>query len=230
VDEGHYRRTAVEDELAYANLAYTLEADVDEPRDLGARLRSGDEPAFRSLVRRLHRSMVGVAIGFVGNRATAEEVVQDTWLAVIQGLEAFEERSSLKNWIFAILANKARSRAVRDSRMITVADFAREVGVDEPAVDPSRFDSSGSWTDRPTAWDEVTPERVVASKQILAHVRDAIDRLPPAQRSVLLLREVENMTPPEVSSLLGITEGNQRVLVHRARSRIREYLEQVLGR
>ena len=203
---------------------------MKEPNDLYQRLRSGDEAAFRSLVQRLQRSMVGVAIGFVGNRATAEEVVQDTWLAVIEGLAAFEQRSSLKNWIFAILANKARSRAVRDGRTTTVADFSRELADDEPVVDPARFDQSGTWTYLPTAWDEVTPERIVGGKQILAHVRDAIDQLPPAQRSVLLLREIENLEPSEVSALLGITDGNQRVLLHRARSRIREFMERLLGR
>lgn len=203
---------------------------MSEPNDLYARLRSGDELAFRSLVGRLHRSMVGVAIGFVGNRATADEVVQDTWLAVIEGLDAFEQRSSLKNWIFAILANKARSRAVRDGRTITVGDFAQEVADDEPFVDPARFDASGSWTDLPTAWEEVTPERIVAGKQILAHVREAIEKLPPVQRSVLIPREIEGMEPPEVSALLRITDANQRVLLHRARSRIREFMENLLGR
>lgn len=203
---------------------------MSEPNSLYARLRSGDELAFRSLVRRLQRSMIGVAIGFVGNRATADEVVQDTWLAVIEGLPRFEQRSSLKNWIFAILTNQARSRAVRDGRMIPIADFDREISDDEPVVDPARFDVSGSWTDLPTAWEEVTPERIVAGKQMLAHVGDAIERLPSAQRSVLILREVENMEPSEVSALLGITEGNQRVLLHRARSRVREFLAQLLGK
>ena len=151
-------------------------------------------------------------------------------MAVIQGLPAFEQRSSLKNWIFAILANKARSRAVRDARTVTVADFAQEVADEEPFVDPARFDTSGSWTDLPTAWEDVTPERIVAGKQMLAHVGEAIEQLPPVQRSVLVLREIEGMEPPEVSVLLGISDANQRVLLHRARSRIREFMENLLGR
>lgn len=198
--------------------------------DLIERLRSGDERAFRSLVQRLQRSMVGVAIGFVRNRATADEVVQDTWLAVIEGLSTFESRSSLKNWIFAILANKARSRAVRDGRTTTVADFSGEVGDDEPIVDPSRFDSSGSWTDLPTVWEELTPERILGGRQMLAHVSDAIEQLPPAQRSVLVLREVEHMEPTEVSALLGISDANQRVLLHRARARVRDFIERLLAK
>ena len=202
---------------------------MSEQNDLYQRLQSGDESAFNSLVKQLHRSLIGVAMRFVANRATAEEVVQDTWLAVIEGLDRFEQRSSLKNWIFAILANKSRSRAVRDGRMIAVADFDGEIGDDEPVVDPARFDASGSWTDLPTAWEDVTPERIVAGKQMLAHVTDAIEQLPPAQRSVIILREVENLEPGEVSALLGISDANQRVLLHRARSRIREYMERLLG-
>ena len=201
-----------------------------EPADLCLRLRAGDEAAFRWLVKRHHASLMAVARTFVRNRATAEEVVQDTWLAVIEGIEAFEQRSSLKNWIFAILANMARCGGVREGRMIPVADFNLETSDDEPVVDPARFDASGSWADLPTAWEAVTPERIVAGKQMLAHVRDAIERLPPAQRSVLILREIENMESPEVSAVLGMTEGNQRVLLHRARARVRNFMEQLLGK
>ena len=203
---------------------------MQEQGDLCVRLQAGDEEAFRLLVRRHQASLVSVAQTFVRNRATAEEVVQDTWLAVIEGLDGFEQRSSLKNWIFAILVNKARSRAVRDGRMVPVADFDQEASEDEPVVDPARFDASGSWTSLPTPWDEVTPERIVGGRQMLAHVRDAIDQLPPAQRSVLLLREVENLEPSEVSALLGISDGNQRVMLHRARARVRDYMEQLLGK
>lgn len=206
------------------------EVTTKQPDDLLGRLRAGDEIAFASLVRRLTRSMTAVAIGFVRSRATADEVVQDTWVAVIEGLDAFEARSSLKNWIFAILANKARTRAVRDSRMIPVADFARDAGDDgEPPVDPSRFDAAGSWIDLPTAWDDLTPERIVAGKQTMVHVGEAIEQLPAAQRSVLILREIEKLEPREVGATLGITEGNQRVLLHRARARIRRHLEKAIG-
>jgi len=192
------------------------------------RLRAGDEEAFRSVVRQLHRSLVAVALGFVRNSATAEEVTQDTWLAVVEGLSAFEGRSSLKNWIFAILVNKARSRAVRDGRMIAVADFEREAEGDEPVVDPARFDARGAWAAFPVPWDELTPERNVSGKQMVAHVADVMAQLPPGQRSVLILREIEGLEPSEVSTLLGISDGNQRVLLHRARARIRRALEQLL--
>ncbi|MEX2319084.1 MAG: sigma factor, partial [Bauldia sp.] len=157
---------------------------TNDSDDLLRRLRGGDEVAFASLVRRLHRSMTAVAIGFVRSHATAEEVVQDTWVAVIEGLDGFEARSSLKNWIFSILANKARTRAVRDSRMIPVADFARDGGDEEPTVDPARFDAAGSWIDLPAAWDDLTPERIVAGRQVIVHVGEAIAQLPAAQRSV----------------------------------------------
>ncbi len=167
---------------------------------------------------------------FVGNRATADEVVQDTWLAVIEGLDGFEQRSSLKNWIFAILANKARSRAVRDKRLITSADLAQEIDDDTPVVDPSRFDASGSWKDLPGLWDDVTPERIVAGRQMWVHVQEAIEGLPPVQRSVLVLREIEQMDSAEVSALLEISDGNQRVLLHRARARLRKVVEQLLRR
>ena len=201
-----------------------------EPDDLHLRLQNGDEQAFQALVRQHHASLVGVAFGFVGNRATAEEVVQDTWLAVIEGLGAFEGRSSLKNWIFAILANKARSRAVRDGRMVTAGDFMSESeDDDDPVVDPLRFNKAGHWVDPPAAWDDISPERIVSGRQIWSHVTDAIDGLPPAQRSVLLLREIEQMEAAEVSEILKISDANQRVLLHRARARIRDHLERLLS-
>jgi len=202
---------------------------MPESSDLYLRLRAGDEEAFRALVRKHQASLLGVAKTFVRNSATAEEVVQDTWLAVITGLEAFEGRASLKNWIFAILANKARSRAVRDGRVVAVGSFAEEGDEGEPQVASSRFDSAGMWAVPPALWDAVTPERVVAGRQIWSHVADAIDGLPPAQRSVLILRDVEQMESAEICDILDITDANQRVLLHRARAQIREFVEQLLA-
>lgn len=193
------------------------------------RLRSGDEGAFRGLIRKHQASLTSVALTFVGNRATADEVVQDTWLAVIEGLATFEGRSSLKNWIFAIMANKARTRAVRDGRMFASGSLDGDIEDDQPVVDPARFDSAGMWTDPPGTWDSVTPERVVAGKQVWSHVEEAIDELPPAQRSVMILRHVEQMDSEEVQALLGITAANQRVLLHRARARVREVIERRLA-
>ncbi|MGE3718541.1 MAG: RNA polymerase sigma factor [Bauldia sp.] len=191
------------------------------------RLIRGDEQVFTELVRRLGPSLVRVAIGFVGNRATADEVVQETWIAVIAGLASFEGRSSLKNWIFAILANKARTRAVRDSRVVYAGSMTGLDG-DDPMVDPARFDARGMWADPPMPWDEITPERIVAGRQVWSHLKEAIDTLPLAQQSVLVLREIEGMEPPEVSAILNISDGNQRVLLHRARSALREFMERLL--
>ena len=197
--------------------------------DLLSRLRSGDEEAFRALVKMHQASLASVAKSFVGNPATADEIVQETWLAVIEGLGAFEGRSSLKNWIFAILANKARTRSVRDKRMVTAGSMTGEIEDDQPTVDPARFDPAGHWADPPANWDEVTPERVIAGKQVWAHVEEAIDALPPAQRSVMILRQVEQMESAEVQKVLGISAANQRVLLHRARAQVREFIEQRLA-
>ncbi|SDB50433.1 RNA polymerase sigma factor [Bauldia litoralis] len=202
---------------------------MTQPANLYCRLRAGDEQAFRTVVTRHQASLIAVAQAFVRSRATAEEVVQDTWLAVIEGLDTFEGRSSLKNWIFAILANKARTRAVRDGRMVQVADFAGETGEDTPAVDPARFKPSGAWADFPAAWDDLTPERIVADKDMLARAGEAIASLPPGQRSVVTLRTIEHMEAAEVSVLLGISDANQRVLLHRARAALREAMERLLA-
>lgn len=202
---------------------------MQEPSDLYLRLRAGDEEAFKGLVSKYQKSLISVAQTFVRNRATAEEVVQDTWLAVIEGLAGFEGRASLKNWMFAILANKARSRAVRDGRVIAAGSLTGEIEEDGAIVAPSQFDSSGSWKNPPALWDEVTPERVVAGRQIWSHVAEAIGELPPAQRAVLTLRDVEQMGSDDVVKILDITDANQRVLLHRARARIREFVDRLLA-
>ncbi len=192
-------------------------------------LRAGDEEAFTALVRRHHASLVGVAIGFVGSRATAEEVVQDTWLAVIEGLERFEGRSSLTTWIYSILANKARTRAVRDKRSVPLDVVG--AGEDErgPAADPSRFDSKGRWSQPPALVEDITPVRVVAGRQLWAHVREEMERLPARQRSVVMLRDVEHMAASDVARILDISEANQRVLLHRGRARLRQFIEDLAG-
>ncbi|HYZ42220.1 MAG TPA: sigma-70 family RNA polymerase sigma factor [Stellaceae bacterium] len=189
------------------------------------RLLAKDENAFRVLVRRYHRTMISVARSFVGSQATAEEVAQDTWLAVINGLAGFEGRSTLKNWIFGILVNKARTRAGHESRMSNFAD----TGPDSSSpVDPARFGSDGSWTEPPSPWEMLDPERVVAGRQLLAHVADLLESLPAAQRAVVLLRDVEGMEVEDVCQILGVSHANQRVLLHRGRSRIREGVEALL--
>jgi RNA polymerase sigma-70 factor (ECF subfamily) len=205
---------------------------AEEPDDtsLVARLRAGDEDAFRDLLVAHHASMVRVARSFVRNPATAEEVAQETWLKVIEGLDRFEGRSSLRSWIFAILANRARTRAVRDGRMLLFSDMARDAVDDEPAVDPSRFKASGYWHEPPRPWDDLTPERLAASGQVRDRLDGALDELPDAQRAVVVLRDVEGCSSEEACHVLGISEANQRVLLHRGRSRLRRALEPLMER
>jgi len=190
---------------------------MDSDAELVRRLRSGDEHAFTGLVERYHQPMLQLAASFVPNLAVAEEVVQDTWLAVLRGLDGFEGRSSLKTWLFRILVNRARTTGSKEQRSVPVAD-------PEPAVDQSRFDGAGGWADPPEHWIEAAEGRVEAGK--LAHrVRAWIDDLPARQREVVLLRDVEGMSSEEVCTVLSLTEGNQRVLLHRGRSRLRQLFE-----
>ena len=190
-----------------------MEADGD----LILRLRSGDERAFVSLVNRYQEQMLRLAVSFVPSRAVAEEVVQDTWLAMLRGLQAFEGRSSLKTWLFTILVNRARTTGTREQRTIPVPD-------PEPAVDPARFDASGGWSDPPGHWIEAAEGRVEAGK-LAGRIRIMIDELPARQREVVILRDVEQMTSEDVCAVLAISEGNQRVLLHRGRSRLRQQFE-----
>jgi RNA polymerase sigma-70 factor (ECF subfamily) len=185
--------------------------------ELLLRLRSGDEQAFVSLVGRYQEPMLRLAASFVPSRAVAEEVVQDTWLAALRGLDGFEGRSSLKTWLFRILVNRARTTGSKEQRSVPVAD-------PEPVVDPARFDGSGGWADPPERWIEAAEVRMEASK-LADRIRAWINELPGRQREVVLLRDVEGMTSGDVCAVLAITEGNQRVLLHRGRSRLRQMLE-----
>src|SRR5580704_18565245 len=190
---------------------------MDSDGELLLRLRSGDERAFVSLVERYQEQMLRLAASFVPSRAVAEEVVQDTWLAALRGLETFEGRAALKTWLFRILVNRARTTGSREQRSVPVAD-------PEPAVDPSRFDGSGGWAEPPEHGIEASEGRLEAGK--LAHrVRVWIDELPARQREVVLLRDVEGMSSDEVCTVLALSEGNQRVLLHRGRSRLRQLFE-----
>lgn len=197
--------------------------DEDE---LAARLRAGDEAAFQHLFGRHHADMVGLARTYLRRRETAEEVAQDTWLAVIEGIDAFEQRSGLKAWIYAILANKARARAVRESRTVVFSDFAPEA--EEPAVDPERFSAAGAWTDPPQPWEELTPERRASARELLAHMSGALGKLPGMQRAVIILRDVEGCDAREACNILGISETNQRVLLHRGRAKLRSDMERLM--
>ena len=202
-----------------------------EDAALVAALRAGDEAAFRGLVTRHHAAMVRLARVSVSSQAVAEEVVQDTWLAVIKGIDGFEGRSSLKSWIFAILVNRARSRGVREQRIVPMSSLGGE-GDDGPTVDADRFNPAGRrwaghWCSPPVPW-EGPSERLMA-KETLAVVAEAIRRLPERQRAVVSLRDVEGWSSEEVCALLEISEGNQRVLLHRGRARVRAALEDHLG-
>jgi RNA polymerase sigma-70 factor (ECF subfamily) len=194
---------------------------------LVAALRAGDEQAFMELVDRYGPSMLRLARTFVSSRAVAEEVVQETWLGVLRGIGRFEGRSSLKTWMFRILANVARTKGQRESRSLPFSSL-EAAGSDEPSVDPSRFDSGGAWSAAPASWEDVPEDRLLA-REALATIDDAIATLPPAQRTVITLRDVNGWTGDEVCNVLDISETNQRVLLHRARTKVRRALEQRLS-
>jgi RNA polymerase sigma-70 factor (ECF subfamily) len=194
-----------------------------------AALKAGDPLVFGQLVDAYGDAMTRIAAGVVSSRAVAEEVVQETWLAVFTGIHRFEGRSSLRTWIFRILMNTANTQRTRDARSVPFSDLAAELAADEPAVEPERFLPAqhqwpGGWASAPSSWGE-DPEARLLSSETLEVIRRAIDVLPPGQRTVVVLRDVEGWTPEEVSEALGLTRGNQRVLLHRARSRIRAALE-----
>ncbi len=192
-------------------------------RELVSRLRAGDEPAFRELVGELQPRLLGFARAFCPSLALAEEVVQETWLAVLEGLAGFEGRSSLRTWIFAICANRARTRAAREGRQVPLADLSADP--DEPAVDPSRFRPNGMWAEPPPRGDARPPEEILLSREAVERVRAALDALPAAQRAVVTLRDLEGLPGPDVCNVLGLSETNMRVLLHRGRSRLRRILE-----
>jgi len=198
--------------------ASTLPGVSDDDDDLVRRLRAGDESAFGDLIDAYHSSMVRFAQTFVSNRAIAEEVTQDTWLALLNGIDGFQGRSSLKTWIFRILANRARSTGARERRTVAVDPESTA------AVDGGRFDAGGSWTDPPAHWTEEVDARLSA-EPFVAEVWAAISELPESQRAVVTLRDVDGLSSKEVCDVLGISEANQRVLLHRGRSRIRAALE-----
>lgn len=198
-------------------------------------LREGDESAFASLLATYHSACLNLAMTYVRNRSVAEEVVQETWLGVIRGLERFEGRSSLRTWIFRIVSNIAKTRAQREGRSVPLSALAGAQGEDHDSfVDTDRFlDSShgglaGHWASPPVRWDTI-PEESMSAKETLARIRDAIETLPPSQRAVITLRDIEHWTSEEVCDLLDLSEVNQRVLLHRARSKVRAELEEYLG-
>jgi RNA polymerase sigma-70 factor, ECF subfamily len=194
-----------------------------------ARLLARDETAFEQLVARHHGTLLRLARVFVTDSSAAEETVQETWLAVLNGLRSFEARSSLKTWIFQILVNKAKSRGVRERRSVPFSALV-DADADEPAVDPSHFRPDGTWRDAPARWDDRSPERLLMAQESRAKLQEVIDTLPAAQRAVLTLRDIEGLDSVEVCNALAISETNQRVLLHRARARVRAALDQFVSR
>jgi RNA polymerase sigma-70 factor (ECF subfamily) len=184
-------------------------------------LRAGDEAAFAALMREYGGAMLRVALMYVSSRAVAEEVVQEAWLGVLKGIGRFEGRSSLKTWLFRIVANTAKTRGVRESRSIPFS----ALGDDEPSVDPDRFLGAGERF--PGHW-AAPPEGRVLAQEALEVIEREIERLPPAQRAVITMRDIQGLTSEEVCNALDLTETNQRVLLHRARSKVRRALEEYM--
>jgi RNA polymerase sigma-70 factor, ECF subfamily len=198
--------------------------------ELVAALRRGDEAAFVRLVERYQPTMLRVAALYVHTPAAAEDVVQETWLGVLRSLERFEGRSSLKTWIFRILANRARSRGEREGRSIPFSALAGGEDSDEPAVEPEHFLPpdhgrwAGHWSSLPQSWEGL-PEQQLLAGETAGMIKATIQALPNAQQMVISLRDVEGWTSDEVCAALGVSDGNQRVLLHRARAKVRRALE-----
>lgn len=222
----------------------TMQQEAEQPVPAGAvapaddvslveALRNGDEAAFTSLLDRYHALLVRLATMYVPDRAIAEEVVQETWIGVLRGIHRFEGRSSLKTWIFSILTHCAKTRGQREGRSIPFSLLWNpDTEPSEPAVEPERFRPPddqwpGGWVSFPESWNDIPEERSL-SRETLSIVRQAIEKLPPSQREVITLRDIEGWTADEVCNTLGISETNHRVLLHRARSRVRRALERYL--
>jgi RNA polymerase sigma-70 factor, ECF subfamily len=195
---------------------------VDDDVDVLFRLRGGDETAFTELVERYHGALTRFAMNFGVRGDLAEDIAQETWLALLRGVDRFEGRSSLRTWLFQICANRARSAAGRELRVIPV-------GPADPAVDPGRFGPDGSRSEPPWLWSEPARERG-EDAALVGRIRAALAKLTEAQRRVVTLRDAQGMTSAQVCEVLSISEGNQRVLLHRGRARIRAVLNEETAR
>jgi RNA polymerase sigma-70 factor, ECF subfamily len=205
----------------------------DDEQRLFAALCRGDADAFATLVDRHSPAMIRVALAYVPSRAAAEEAVQETWIAVIRGIDGFERRSSLKTWIFRILTNVAMRAGARERRSMPFSALAEAEDTGEPSVDPDRFLPAdhelfpGHWAIVPTRWP--LPEEGLLAGETRAVIAAAIAELPVAQRTVIALRDVEGWSSEEVCDALEISAGNQRILLHRARNRVRDAIERYYG-
>jgi len=200
------------------------DAGLDDS-ELVRRVRAGDRSAFAGLVRRHGGALLRFARLFVRESSAAEEVVQDTWVVVLEGLDGFEGRASFKTWLYRILANRARTHAVREGRSVPFSALSETEGK-EHSVDPERFDARGMWRDPPVGWTDETPERLALEAETRQVMEAAVQALPPAQRAVLVLRDEDGLETEEICNLLGLTVTNQRVLLHRARTRVRQAVEE----
>jgi RNA polymerase sigma-70 factor, ECF subfamily len=203
----------------------TAEQVTAEQPDVAA-LRAGDEATFRRLFAEHHRAMKHVARTYVSSEAVAEEVVQETWLAVVAGIDRFEGRSALATWIFSVLINQAKTHQARERRSVPLSSVGCDTA--EAAVDPDRFQRGedawpGHWATPPRLWQR--PERRLLSLEVRDRLRSALAELPARQRLVVALRDVEGASATEVRDLLALSAENQRVLLHRGRSRLRSLLE-----
>lgn len=196
-------------------------------------LRSGDEEAYTWLVQKYHTALVRFALSFVQEEKLAEEVAQETWIAVLKGLERFEARSSIKTWMFSILANRAKTLGQRENRVVSFSELD-DVLDSAPTVDPGRFKpssdmaSANHWVAFPSAWESI-PEELFLSQELLHIVQEAIAVLPGNQQAVITLHDIDGFSVDEICNILGISETNQRVLLHRSRSKVREVLETYLN-
>jgi RNA polymerase sigma-70 factor, ECF subfamily len=189
-----------------------------------AALRRGDEAVFAALIERYHRALLRVALLYVADQAVAEELVQETWLGLLRSLSRFEGRCSLKTWLFRILVNRAKTRSIRERRSVPFSALRNaDDDAADPAVDPMEFDAQGHWLVGPQSWSSA-PEEQLLAQETRTYIRQAVDALPASQRAVIELRDIEGWTSDEVCQYLDISEANQRVLLHRARSKVRRAL------
>ena len=205
--------------------------------DLVAALRTGDEGAFASVLDAYQASMVRVAMIYTGDRAQAEDVAQETWIAVLKGIGRFEGRSALKTWIFSILANRAKTKSQRERRSIAFSDLSQTPDAEaegfEPTVDPACFADDGWWRaeTHPHSWGDShdSPDAAYLSAEMRECAQKAIEALPPNQRQVITFRDIEGWSSEEVCNVLSVSETNQRVLLHRARAKVRLVLDMYLN-
>jgi len=196
-------------------------------------LRRGEEDAYAWLVQKYHTSLIRLAYSFVQDERLAEEVAQETWIAVLKGLDRFEARSSIKTWIFSILVHRAKTLGKRENRAVSFTGLD-DVFDNAPTVDPERFKpfdaatSANHWVKFPSSWDDI-PEKILLSRELLHIVQDAIMSLPSTQQAVITLHDIDGFSSDETCNILGISETNRRVLLHRSRSKVRQVMDSYLN-